>query len=90
MLECQGNKGFGEFAIARAHTLAGVDKRSHHMIQITVVEQFAITVTTQEHEVTRCALDPVISSREGLQVEVETETRVRQESRNDKNVSAAS
>ena len=62
------------------------------MTQLTVIEQFAITVATQEHilEVTRCALDQVVSSREGLHVEVETETRVRQESRNDKNVSAAS
>ena len=50
------------------------------MIQITVTDQFAITVTTQEHvlEVTRCALDQVISSRKGLQVEVETESRIRQ------------
>ena len=62
------------------------------MIQLTVIGQFAITVTTQEHilEVTRCPLDQIISSREGLHVGVETETRVRQVSRNGKNVSAAS
>ena len=62
------------------------------MIQITVTDQFAITVTTQEHvlEVTRCALDQVISSRKSFQVEVETESRIRQVSRDDKNVGAAS
>ena len=56
-----------------------------------MIEQLAIAVTTQEHvlEVTRSALDQVTSSREGLQVEVETESRIRKVSRDDKHVDAA-
>ena len=92
VLERQGNKSFRTFTIARAHTLSRKDERSNHMIQFTVIEQLAVSVTTQEHVlvVTRSALDQVTSSRKGLHVEVETEARVRQVSRDDKNASAAS
>ena len=47
LLESQGTKGFRAFAISRAHTLTRIDKRTDHMVQITVIEKLATAITNK-------------------------------------------
>ena len=61
------------------------------MIKITVIEELAVAITPQEHMLvaTRGALDQGIDSREGMQVEIETEAGIRQVSRDDQDATGA-